>query len=153
MPDILCAAAELPSASLVNLAASAAEAASTQGPPGPLRVASKSIALPLTLSEAIQRRAAEGGDARSSGAVLHVQLRYSAAACADSTGADVSRSAAADAKEDGRSPAAAAREQGTHWAVGGSEVDSSAFIDLGDTPLQIPINMNYIYKYKSYIFI
>ena len=140
MPDILCAAGELPSASLANLAASAAEAASTQDPPGPLRVASKSIALPLTLSEAIQRRAAQGGNAPSSGAVLHVQLRYSAAACAGSTGADVSapasRSAAADAKEDGRSPAAEAPGLGTHWAVGGSEVDSSAFIDLGDGPLQ-----------------
>ncbi|CAL8461957.1 g1488 [Coccomyxa elongata] len=150
MPDTLCAASELPSADLVALAASAAEVASTEGPRGALRAASTSVALPLTLSEAIQRRAAsslaEGGSAPSSGTVvLHVRLRYSAAACAGSTGADVSapvsKSAAADAKEGGRSPAAAAPVTGTHWTVDGAEGDGSAFIDLGRyvEPLAEPI--------------
>ncbi len=144
VPDTLCAASELPSADLVALAASAAEVPPTQVPRGPLRVASRSIALPLTLSEAIQRRAApslaEGGSAPSSGTVvLHVRLRYSAAACAGSTGADisapVSKSASADAKEDYRSPAAAAPGTGTHWTVDGADADGSAFIDLGDGPI------------------
>ncbi|BDA41322.1 hypothetical protein COCOBI_02-1020 [Coccomyxa sp. Obi] len=138
-PDTLCAAGVFPSANLVALAASAAEVASTEGTPGPLRVASRSIALPLTLSEAIQRQAApdlaEGGNAPSSSTVLHVRLRYSAAACAGSTGADVSapasRSAAADAKGNGRSPAAAAPGPDTLWTVSGAEADGSAFIDLG----------------------
>lgn len=142
MPDTLCAAAEFPSADLVDLAASAAATASTEGPSGILKVASRSIALPLALSESVQQQAApalpEEGNARSSGTVLHVQLRYSAAACAGSTAADVSapvsRGAAADAKGDGQT-AAAAPEPSTHWTINGAEADGSAIIDLGSGPL------------------
>lgn len=134
---MLCAASELPLASLVALAAASSEVTSTEGP---LRTASRSIALPLTLSEAVQRRAtprlAEGGNAPASGPVLHVRLHYSVAACAGSTGADVSAlvcaSTAAHAQVDGRSPAAAALATGNHWSIIGGDVEGSAFIDLGD---------------------
>ncbi len=150
MPDLLCAAAELPLAELTALASSAAEAASAAAAPGetpaPSSTARKAIALPMALSGAVQKLARQpemrlGGSDPPAGVVLHLLLQYSATACAGRTracagsvGGQVSdpggnRAADGDVQSPGRS---AAIGVAAPWVVSDADSDSAAFIDLGE---------------------
>lgn len=154
LPDLLCAAAELPLAELVALASSAVESSLTAASTGmvatPSRTVSRAIDLPVALSQAFQMPAWQpqpdtAGSEPSAGLVLHLLLQYSATACAG--GADTCAGSmdhhasapagvptAADAGGDGQLPEeAAAREPGAHWVVDGADADSAAFIDLGES--------------------